>query len=230
MGNYRRKFRDREIDGRTDGTSGRGRDRAGEAPAPVPSRAPRPAFVRPSSPFSTPIALLLSVPQPIIPEVIEPDEKLPRDLVALRNFARIMDEAIKVPGTPLRFGLDALVGLIPGIGDAIGGAMASWIVLAAIRHRVPFRKIVRMLFNVVVDMVLGAVPVAGDIFDFLFEENVANMKILIQYRDRRRPPRSWGQIWFAASAVVAFVLFVAFAAVAGMVALLVWITARVGWM
>lgn len=169
------------------------------------------------------------MPNPIIPEVIEADDKLPRDLVALRKFARVMDEAIQVPGTPLRFGLDAIVGLIPGIGDAIGGAMASWIVIAGIRHRVPLRKVLRMLFNVIADMVLGAVPVAGDVFDFLFEENVANMKILLQYRDRRRPPRTWGEISLAALAVIALVLLVAFASLAGLIAAIVWLTGQRGW-
>ena len=130
----------------------------------------------------------------IIPEVIEPDEKLPQDLVALRRFAFLMDEALRVPGTRIRVGLDALVGLIPGIGDIIGGLLSTWIVAGALRHRVPARVILRMIFNIALDLLLGAVPVAGDVFDFLYEENIKNMRLLEKHRDRRRPPRSAGQI------------------------------------
>ena len=65
----------------------------------------------------------------IIPEVIEPDEKLPRDLVALRKFAYLMDEAVPVPGTRRRVGLDAGLSLIPGVGEAIGAFLSAWIIV-----------------------------------------------------------------------------------------------------
>src|SRR5437762_337645 len=73
---------------------------------------------------------------PIIPEVVEPDEKLPRDLVALRKFAYLMDEAVRIPGTGRGIGLDAALGFIPGIGDVIGALLSVWIIIGALRHRV----------------------------------------------------------------------------------------------
>ena len=164
--------------------------------------------------------------QPIIPEVIEPDSKLPPDLVALRKFAYLMDEAIAIPGTNFRLGLDAAVGLIPGIGDVVGGVLSTWIIVGALRHRVPARIIVRMVLNIVIDLLFGAVPVAGDVFDFLFEENMKNMRLLELHRDRRRPPRSVAQIAFVAALIVAFVIFVALAIVAGLIALLLWLIAQ----
>ena len=72
----------------------------------------------------------------IIPEVLEPDEKLPPDLVALRKFAYLMDEAMPIPGTSRRIGLDAGLGFIPGIGDAIAALLSTWIIIGALRHRV----------------------------------------------------------------------------------------------
>lgn len=161
-----------------------------------------------------------------IPEVIEPDEKLPADLVALRRFAYYMDEAFSVPGTPLKVGLDALLGLIPGVGDIIGGLLSTWIVIGALRHRVPAWVIARMILNIGIDLLFGSVPLAGDFFDFLYEENVANMRLLEKHRDRRRPPRSAGAIAFVAILIVLFVLGIAIAIVTVMVAIAMWIIGK----
>jgi hypothetical protein len=158
-----------------------------------------------------------------IPEVIEPDEALPRDLVALRRFAFVMDQAFQIPGTKARFGLDAVVGLIPGIGDVIGGVLSTWIIAGALRHRVPTRVILRMVLNVVVDLIFGAVPVAGDVFDFLFEENMKNMRLLEKHRDRKRPPRRTSEIALVLGAIIAFVVLLALSLVVGMIALIIWL-------
>jgi hypothetical protein len=159
----------------------------------------------------------------IIPEVIEPDEKLPPDLVALRRFAFLMDEAISIPGTRRGIGIDAAVGLIPGVGDIIGGAMSAWIVVAALRHRVPMRKIGRMIVNVLIDVFIGEIPIIGDIFDFLFEENMMNMRLLLTYRDRRRPPRSTSEIAATATLLVGFIMFVSIGAAVAGIALIIWL-------
>jgi hypothetical protein len=143
------------------------------------------------------------------PDVLDPDEKLPADLLALRRFAHYMDAAFQIPGTRMRVGIDALLGLIPGVGDVIGALLSTWIIAGALRHRVPARYILRMVFNVAVDLIGGEVPLVGDVFDFLYEENMMNMRLLEAHRDRRRPPRSMMSIALTLSAITFFLLFVA---------------------
>jgi hypothetical protein len=88
---------------------------------------------------------------------------------------------------------------------------------------VPARIILRMIFNIAVDLLFGAVPVAGDVFDFLYEENIHNMRLLEKHRDRRRPPRSTASIAFVAMLIVLFVVALAVGLVFAMVALVLWL-------
>jgi len=143
----------------------------------------------------------------IIPEVVESDDHLPPDLVALRKFAYFMDEAVPIPGTRRRVGIDAGLSLIPGVGEVIGGLLSAWIIVGALRHRVPLRRVTTMLLYVLLDMSIGSIPVAGTIFDWLFEENVLNLNALLRYRDRTRPPRSMSEV--AGATVVVFVIILA---------------------
>ena len=165
----------------------------------------------------------MAQPKIFIPEVIEPDEKLPRDLVALRKFAYFMDEAVPVPGTRRRIGLDAGLSLIPGVGEAIGAFLSAWIIFGALRHRVPSTRIARMIFYVLIDTVLGSIPVVGTVFDWLFEENVMNINALLLYRDRSRPPRSTGAILGVAVVISIIITIAAVLVMIGPVALIIWL-------
>jgi hypothetical protein len=169
---------------------------------------------------------IVSSKRVFIPEVVEPDEKLPADLVALRRFAYLMDEAVAIPGTRFRVGIDAAIGLIPGFGDVAGGLLSTWIIIGALRHRVPTSKVLRMLFNVLGDIVVGSVPLIGDLIDFLFEENVINLNLLLRHRDRKRPPRRMGEIALSAVLIVCVVLAVAMIPVAVLIVLAVWIAGK----
>jgi hypothetical protein len=134
------------------------------------------------------------------------EEPLPRDLAALRRFASLMDEEFAIPGLRPRIGLDALLGFIPGVGDAGGAILSSWIILGALRHRVPAVHVLRMVLNVALDTVVGTVPVLGDIFDILFKENVDNVELILRHRDATRPPRSTFGIWLTAATICAFLI------------------------
>src|ERR1044071_4988953 len=162
-------------------------------------------------------------PEPVIPEVIEPDEKLPADLVALRKFAYFMDEAVAIPGTSRRVGLDAGLSLIPGVGEVAGGILSAWIIVGALRHRVPLARVTRMVLYILLDVSIGSIPILGTIFDWLFEENVINLKTLPGYPARSRPPRSAGAVAGAAIVGLTVIVAVALLMIAGLVAAFVWL-------
>jgi hypothetical protein len=166
------------------------------------------------------------MPAPLIPEVFEPDERLPADLVALRRFAYLMDEALPIPGIRKRVGLDAGLSLIPGIGEIVGGLLSAWIIIGALRHRVPFLRVVRMVVYVLLDMILGSVPIAGPIFDWLFEENVINLNALILHRDRTRPPRSFSAIAGGTFVVLTIIGLFALLIAAAFIAAIIWIASK----
>jgi hypothetical protein len=109
-------------------------------------------------------------------------ETVPPHLVAavdrLARFARVMDTAVRIPGTRRYIGLDAAIGLVPLAGDAFTAAFATWIVVESARLGVPKRKLARMMANVLIDAGVGIVPVAGDIFDVYFKANSRNLEIL----------------------------------------------------
>lgn len=83
-----------------------------------------------------------------------------------------------VPGTPLRIGLDAVLGVIPGAGDVAGAALSGYIILAAARRGVPREVLWRMLANVAIDTGFGAIPLLGDVFDVAWRSNMANVDLL----------------------------------------------------
>ena len=95
-----------------------------------------------------------------------------------------MDTAFVVPGTGIRFGFDGLIGLVPGIGDAVTTALSLYIVHEAWQLGAPKHLIGRMLANVALDGAIGAVPVAGDVFDVMWRANKRNVRILREWLDR----------------------------------------------
>ena len=99
-------------------------------------------------------------------------------------LANLLDTAFVVPGTNIRFGIDAMIGLIPGIGDAITTAMSLYIVHEARQLGAPRHLIARMLANVALDGVVGAVPFLGDAFDVMWRSNRRNMTLLRNHLDR----------------------------------------------
>lgn len=103
----------------------------------------------------------------------------------IRKLAKLLDSAFGVPGTNWRFGWDGIIGLVPGGGDVATGLLASYIVVEAARLGVPRRTLWRMVANVGIDMAGGAVPLAGDLFDFAFKANRKNLKLVEKYLEER---------------------------------------------
>jgi hypothetical protein len=96
----------------------------------------------------------------------------------VRLVAKLLDELITIPGTRVGVGLDSLIGLIPGIGDTAGLLLSAGIVLQAARLGVPMPVLARMVLNVAIDALVGAFPVAGDLFDVGWKANVRNVRLM----------------------------------------------------
>lgn len=114
------------------------------------------------------------------PIVLDPDLP-PADrarVERLNALANVLDNSIPVPGTGMRFGLDPLIGLVPGVGDAVGGVMSAYIVLQAARLGTPVPVLLLMLLNLALEGLIGAIPVIGDLFDAGFKANLRNLALL----------------------------------------------------
>lgn len=107
----------------------------------------------------------------------------------LKRFANLMDSRFQVPGTGIRFGLDPLLGLIPGIGDGATALASFWIVYQARELGASIGLVARMLGNIAVDFVVGAVPLLGDLFDVSFKANRRNVALLEESLLRRKGER-----------------------------------------
>lgn len=103
---------------------------------------------------------------------------MPSSLDRARTLTRLLDTAARIPGTRVRFGLDSVLGLIPGLGDVAGAALSGYLVLLASRMGAPQSVIARMLANVAIDTVGGTVPVLGDLFDVAWKSNSRNLALL----------------------------------------------------
>lgn len=105
-------------------------------------------------------------------------------LARLETLATLMDAAVVIPGTNVRVGFDALIGLVPGIGDLISAAVSGFIIVEARRLGAPRWLLARMAGNVAVDTIGGAVPLVGDFFDVAFRANLKNVRLLRRHLER----------------------------------------------
>ncbi len=128
-----------------------------------------------------------------------------QDAERVRSLARLLDSAIRVPGTNIRFGLDSVLGLIPGLGDVSGAALSGYIVISAARLGIPKAVLGRMLLNLGVDTVVGTIPLLGDLFDVGFKANVRNAALLEQHVGGPVTARKSSR-WVIAAALAGIVL------------------------
>jgi Domain of unknown function (DUF4112) len=107
------------------------------------------------------------------PETVEVEQSLDR-------LSHMLDGLFRIPGTGWRFGLDALVGLIPGVGDTLTSVASFYILASGVRYRVPKITLLRMGLNIGIDYVVGVIPFVGDLFDFVWKSNERNMALIRQ--------------------------------------------------
>jgi hypothetical protein len=114
-------------------------------------------------------------------------------MTALRSLQRLLDDAFRVPGTSLRFGWDPILGLVPWLGDALTSVFSCAIILQAHHMRVPRVVQMRMVMNVAIDVIAGALPFVGDVADVFWKSNAKNFNLLEQHaRLRSSPGTSFG--------------------------------------
>jgi Domain of unknown function (DUF4112) len=131
-------------------------------------------------------------------------------LTRYRSLARALDARFRIPGTPVRFGWDAVLGLVPGVGDAIAGLLGGYGLYVGTKLGAPWIVLARMLLNLAVDLLVGSVPVAGDIFDVAWRGNLRNLALLERWLERPHETRS-------RSAALFLALFGVLAGLAGLV-------------
>lgn len=100
------------------------------------------------------------------------------DPVQTEQLARLLDSQFRIPGTRVRFGVESILGLVPGVGDATGLALSSMVIVQAVRLGARGSTVVRMVLNVALDAVVGSVPILGSVFDFAFKANNRNVALL----------------------------------------------------
>ena len=139
-----------------------------------------------------------------------------------RGIARLLDDLIRIPGTNIGIGLDPIIGLIPGIGDVVGGLMSTYILMVAAQEGVPASVLTRMLGNIALDSLVGVVPVVGDLFDVGVKSNRRNVDLLERYL------AAPGKTKAASRGVVALILLAMVLLVVGVIAAGVWVVRLLG--
>jgi hypothetical protein len=160
--------------------------------------------------------------RPLEPDVIyTPARRQVLSDETLDVFASLMDDAFKIPGTRIRFGLDAIVGLVPGLGDILTGLASFLIVFVAWQRRLPRVTQTRMLANIAIDTIIGAIPIIGDAFDVAWKSNRKNFQLLQRAQQVSRGRQQLAD-WLFLLAIVA----VAAGVIAVPVAVVVWIVSH----
>lgn len=146
----------------------------------------------------------------------------PGAVARARGLARLLDDLIRIPGTNIGIGLDPVVGLIPGLGDILGGAMSGYILLVAAREGAPTSVLLRMLGNIALDSLVGVVPVVGDVFDVGIKSNRRNVDLLERYLGAPKQTKA------ASRGIVALILVALLLIIVGVVALGVLLVRLIG--
>ncbi|WP_116107708.1 DUF4112 domain-containing protein [Lewinella sp. IMCC34191] len=129
------------------------------------------------------------------------------------TFSRVLDTKFRIPGTDIRFGLDFILGLVPGAGDMLSLGMSGTLVATMARHGASPKLVARMLVNVFLDAIVGSVPVLGNIFDLVYKANYRNAELMREYYEEGKHT---GSVWPVVIAVIVAILV--------FMVILVWIT------
>ncbi|PSB24587.1 DUF4112 domain-containing protein [Stenomitos frigidus] len=138
----------------------------------------------------------------------------PSALKRVRLVSHLLDNAIPIPGTRFRVGLDPILGLLPGAGDFLGAALSAYIVIEAARFGLPRETLTQMVTNLVLDSVGGSLPVLGDVFDATWKANSRNLALLEAHVATPSPKKAANRGFVVLIILLLVVLLVGIAAIA----------------
>ncbi|MGC2300792.1 MAG: DUF4112 domain-containing protein [Acidobacteriaceae bacterium] len=178
------------------------------------------------------------MPDPAKPEILRPATTPPaastltlrkraENLFSDQNldfFAHLLDDWFRVPFTPIRVGLDGLIGLIPGLGDVLAGIASFVLVFAAWIRGVPYITLVRMMVNIAIEVLIGSIPLFGDIFDIAWKANRRNYRLMTRHL-RQPHQHTWKDYAFLGSLLAAVLAILAIPIIV-LLLILVWIAHR----
>jgi hypothetical protein len=158
------------------------------------------------------------MPPPSKPEVLPPESNTLRSRTKIGGnwfadenldlLAHLLDDWFRLPGTSIRFGLDGIIGLIPGLGDVLTGLASCIIIVAAWFRGVPYVGLVRMVVNVGVDVLIGTIPIAGDAFDIAWKANRRNYALMTRHLRQPREHTWKDYVFLICMAAVLLAIFI----------------------
>ncbi len=138
-----------------------------------------------------------------------------------KEFARLLDSKFCIPGTNIRFGIDPIVGLIPGAGDVLAGGISLYFLIQAALLKAKASVLARMFINILLDVLIGSIPVIGDFFDVYWKANLRNARILDELQKNPEKTTSESRLW------VWFIVIQFIAILVGVILLIGWLVAEV---
>ncbi|MDZ7658103.1 DUF4112 domain-containing protein [Fodinibius sp.] len=138
-----------------------------------------------------------------------------------KEFATLLDSKFTIPGTNIRFGIDPIVGLIPGAGDVLAGGISLYFLIQAALLKAKVSVLTRMFINILLDVLIGSIPVIGEVFDVYWKANLRNARILddLQKHPEKTTSESQWWIWFLVAQFMAILI--------GMILLIGWALAEI---
>lgn len=132
----------------------------------------------------------------------------PEKTVHSQKLAEWLDSRFTIPGTNIRFGLDPIISLIPGAGDWIAGMISTYFIILGVRADLPPAVLLRMGFNILLDVVIGTVPLLGDLFDVSWKANIRNAELLEEYRDNAMTTERHSRrlLWTVATGLIILII------------------------
>lgn len=142
---------------------------------------------------------------------MELSKRAPQELESLAKLAELLDNRYRIPGTTIRFGIDALIGLVPYVGDILTFMISSYLLLWMVRKGASGMLVVKMLANILFDGIMGTIPLLGDVLDFRIRANARNVDLMLEhYEEGQHQGSAWPVVIVLLILVILLIAFSAY--------------------